>query len=420
MGNTITEKIISLKSGQKKVNPGEFHQIKVDRVMIHDLFGPFVIQQFRKMGFKKVWEPPRVVFIFDHLVPANTIEAARHFQEIFDFADKMNISNVFEAEGICHQIMPEKGFVYPGDVIMGTDSHTCTYGAFGSFSTGIGYTEMAAILGTGEIWVKVPETILFKLSGKLPSGVDAKDIILKIIGDIGTDGATYKTMEFCGDGITGLTMSERMTICNMAVEAGAKNGIIPVDKTTSSYYYQYSLSTDKYLTISSDDDAVYHSTYEYDLSKLEPMVSCPHTVGNVKPVSKVSGYKIHQAFLGSCTNGRLEDLRIAASIIRGRRINPQVRFIVTPASRKIYREAIREGLIQILIDSGAIVTHPGCGLCAGNGGIIGDGERMISSNNRNYIGRMGSKDSEVFLGSPATVAASALTGYIVDPREFIR
>lgn len=418
MGSAITEKIIALKSGHEKVSPGEFHKIRLDRVVIHDLFGPFVIQQFRKMGFKTVWDPARVVFVFDHLVPTNTIDAARHFREIFKFCEEMDIPNVFESEGICHQIMPEMGFVFPGDAIMGTDSHTCTYGAFNCFSTGIGYTEMAGILGTGEIWVKVPETILFNLNGQLKPGVEAKDIILKIIGDIGTNGATYKAMEFGGPGVAGLSVSERMTICNMAVEAGAKNAVMLADVNILSFHaFEKACLSDP---ISSDDDARYHTIHDYDLSLIEPMVACPHTVGNVKPVCQVSDLKIDQAFLGSCTNGRLEDLRVAASILKGRRINHKVRFIVTPASRTIYKKAIKEGIIQALVDSGAVITHPGCGLCAGNGGIIGDGERMISSNNRNFLGRLGSKESETFLGSPATVAASALTGYLTDPREFVQ
>lgn len=417
MGFTLVEKLLLNNTGKASIKPGELVTVNVDRVMVHDLFAPFVIEKFREMEFKKVWDPDKIVFVNDHLVPTSFLEDTRHHKIVSKFSEEQGISRVHYSDGVCHQLMPESRHVIPGDIVFGADSHSTTYGAIGTFATGIGYTEMAAIFGTGKLWVKVPATLKFNVTGTLPEGVYSKDMILRIIGDIKIDGATYKAIEFSGSTISNLSISSRMTLSNMAVEAGAKVGIIEPDEKT----FVFSGVEDRnFEFLKSDKDAFYEKVYEYDASKLKPVVACPSNVDNIKEIDEASGIKINQAFLGSCTNGRLEDLEVAAKIMKGHSVAPYLKFIVTPASRKIYSEAVKKGIISTLIEAGAIVNHPACGLCCGrSGGIVSDGERVIATNNRNFLGRMGSPKSEVYLASPATVAASAIEGKIVDPRYYI-
>ncbi len=417
MGYTLTEKIIMKNTEKSSIKAGDLVIVNVDRVMVHDIFAPFVIEKFREMGFEQVWDPDKIVFVYDHLVPTSFIEDFRHHQIGDAFAAAQGIKAVHRTDGVCHQLMPELGYVVPGQVTFGTDSHTTTYGAVGAFSTGIGYTEMAAIFGTGQLWIKVPPTIKFNINGKLPEGVFAKDIILSIIGDIGADGATYKAMEFGGSTVKALSVAGRMTLCNMAVEAGAKVGVIEPDEKTFAFS---GVNGSDYHDLTSDADACYEQVFEYNASRFKPVVACPSNVDNIKDVETMSGTKIDQGFIGSCTNGRLEDLEIAAGILKGRKIAPYTKLIVTPASRSIYAEAVKKGFIGILVEAGAIVNPPGCGLCCGrSGGIVSDGERVIATNNRNFLGRMGGPKSEIFLASPATVAAAVLEGKIVDPRKYL-
>jgi 3-isopropylmalate/(R)-2-methylmalate dehydratase large subunit len=417
VGYTLTEKILMKNTGKSSIKSGELITVKADRVMVHDIFAPFVIEKFREMGFEKVWDPDKIVFVYDHLVPTSFIEDFRHHKIGDAFAAEQAIKAVHRADGVCHQLMPELKYVVPGQVTFGTDSHTTTYGAVGAFATGIGYTEMAAIFGTGELWIKVPPTIKFNINGELPEGVFAKDIILRIIGDIGADGATYKAMEFGGSTVEGLSVAGRMTLCNMAVEAGAKVGVIAPDEKTFAFSR---VDKSDYQNLKSDVDAYYEKVFEYDASTFQPVVACPSNVDNIKNVEAVVDTAIDQGFIGSCTNGRLEDLEIAARILKGRKIAPYTKLIVTPASRSIYAEAAKKGIIGILVEAGAIVNPPACGLCCGrSGGIVSDGERVIATNNRNFLGRMGGPKSEIFLASPATVAAAVLEGKIVDPRKYV-
>ncbi len=417
MGSTVIEKLLSKNIGRKNVTPGELITVNVDKVMVHDLFAPFVIDKFKDMGFQKVWDSDKIVFVYDHLVPTSFIEDSRHHKITDAFAAQQGIKNVHRADGVCHQLMPELGYALPGSVVFGTDSHTTTYGAVGAFATGIGYTEMAAIFGIGKLWVKVPHTLKFSINGRLNPGVYSKDIILRIIGDIGADGAAYKAMEFSGQTIKDLSIASRMTMCNMAIEAGAKVGIVEPDQKTFEFC---KMGSKEFEYLRSDDDANYEKVYEYDASKFKPVVACPSNVDKISDVESVEGMKIDQAFLGSCTNGRLEDLEVAAKILEGKKVAPYLKFIVTPASRSIYTEAVKAGYISTLINAGAIINQPACGLCCGrSGGIVSDGERVIASNNRNFLGRMGGTKAEIFLSSPATVAASAIEGKIADPRNYI-
>jgi len=417
VGYTITEKILMKNTGKTSIKPGDLLIVNVDRVMVHDIFTPFVIEKFRDMGFEKVWNPDKIVFIYDHLVPTSFIEDYRHHQIGDAFAAEQGIKNVHRTDGVCHQLMPELRYVVPGQVAFGTDSHTTTYGAVGAFSTGIGYTEMAAIFGTGTLWIKVPPTIKFNINGELPKGVFAKDIILRILGDIGADGATYKAMEFGGSTVKALSIAGRMTLCNMAIEEGAKAGVIEPDEKTFAFS---GVNAADYKDLVSDPDAQYERVIEYDASQFKPVVACPSNVDNISDVETMIGTKIDQGFIGSCTNGRLEDLEIAAKILKGRTIAPYMTLIVTPASRSIYAEAIKKGFIATLVEAGAIVNPPGCGLCCGrSGGIVSDGEKVIATNNRNFLGRMGGPKSEIFLASPATVAAAMLEGEIADPRKYL-
>ena len=417
MGNTIIEKIIKHNTGMDQVKPGDIVTVNVDRVMIHDIFIPFVAEKFEEMGFTKLWDPDRVVLIYDHLVPASQLDDTRHFRVGDAFAAKHGMKNVHRSDGICHQLMTEAGYVKPGDVVFGTDSHTTTYGCVGAFSSGIGYTEMASILGTGTMWIKVPETIRVVIDGTLPEGVMSKDIILRLIGDLGADGATYRALEFSGSTVESMTVASRMTMANMAIEAGAKCALFTPDEKTEAYC---GIKLDEYQkSLTGDDDAVYMRTIVYKAQEFEPVMACPSQVDKIRPVRELKGTPIDQVFIGSCTNGRLEDLVAAAQVLKGRKVADYVKLIVTPASRKIYRQAIELGILDTLAEAGAIITHPGCGLCCGRtGGILSDGERVIATNNRNFLGRMGTSKVEIYLASPRTAAACAVAGAIVGPEEF--
>lgn len=417
MSMTITEKILARSSECRQVSPGEIVEAKVDIAMVHDLTGPLVIHTFREMGVAKVWDPKKIVMVCDHQVPANSVDAAQNHMLLREFASEQKIQNFCDVfEGICHQVVPEKGFALPGSLVVGADSHTTTYGALGCFSTGVGATDMAAVFATGKLWFRVPGSIKIVVEGKLPGRVMAKDLILKIIGNLGAEGANYCAAEFTGPGIRNIKMDGRLTMCNMGVEMGTKNAIVPPDDVAKKYLA--GRAKQRYSTVYSDPDARYIETHEYDLSELEPQVACPHSVDNVKPVTEVGKVEVDQAFLGSCTNARMEDLEIAAEILKGKKVSRRVRLIVSPASRDIYREALDAGLIKVFADAGALIEAPSCAACMGaHVGVLGPGEVCISSSNRNFRGRQGSPESKVYLASPATVAASAITGVITDPRD---
>ncbi len=410
MKHTMIEKIIERNIG-KSVKPGDIVTVNVDRVMIHDIFIPFVADKFEEMGFTKLWDPEKVVLIYDHLVPASQIDDTRHFKVGNAFAEKYGLVHVHRSDGICHQLMTEAGYVKPGDIVFGTDSHTTTYGCVGAFSSGIGYTEMASILGTGTMWVKVPETIKVTINGTLPSNVTSKDIILRLIGDLGADGATYQALEFGGDTVENMTVASRMTIANMAIEAGAKCAVFVPDEKTAEYC-EIEL-TEKETSLKADEGASYIREIVYKAEELVPVLACPSQVDNIKPVAELEGTEIDQVFIGSCTNGRLEDLMAAAEVLKDKKVAPFVKLIVTPASRKIYEQAAANGTLATLAAAGAIITHPGCGLCCGRtGGILTDGERVVATNNRNFLGRMGTSKVQIYLASPKTAAACAVTGKI--------
>ena len=414
MGQTIIEKIVSRNVGHD-VHPGDIVTVNVDRVMIHDIFIPFVAEKFEEMGFQKLWDPDKVVLIYDHLVPASQVDDTRHFHVGNAFAEKYGMKNVHRSDGICHQLMTEALYVKPGNIVFGTDSHTTTYGCVGAFSSGIGYTEMASILGTGTMWIKVPETIKVVVEGTLPSNVTSKDIILRLIGDLRADGATYQALEFSGDTIENMSVASRMTMSNMAIEAGAKCALFTPDEKTAEYC-EIEL-TERETSLKGDADARYIRELHYNAEDFVPVLACPSQVDNIHPVSEWEGTPIDQVFIGSCTNGRLEDLQKAASILREKKVAPFVKLIVTPASRKIYEQALEDGTLAILAEAGAMITHPSCGLCCGRtGGILTDGERVVATNNRNFLGRMGTSKVEIFLASPATAAACAVAGKIVVPK----
>ena len=410
MGHTLIEKIIMKNTGSENVLPGQIKTVSVDRVMIHDIFIPFVVDKFKEMGFTRVWDPDKVVLIYDHLVPTSAVEDVRHFQIGDAFVKEQGLTHFHRADGICHQLMPEMGYAKPGNIVFGTDSHTTTYGCVGCFSSGIGYTEMASILGTGEMWVRVPETIKVVVNGKLPKGVLSKDIILRLIGDLRADGATYKVLEFSGSTIDEMSVSSRMTMSNMAIEAGAKAALFAPDEKTCEFS---KVKKEEVDWLYADEDASYCKVIEYQAEDLVPVLACPSQVDNIKSVESQAGTKLDQVFIGSCTNGRLEDLAVAAKILEGKQVAPYVKLIITPASRSIFREAIAAGYIETFVKAGAIVTQPGCGLCCGRAcGIMTDGERVLATNNRNFLGRMGTSKVEIYLASPATAAASAVTGVI--------
>ena len=413
MGETIIEKIIRHNTG-KAVKPGDIVTVNVDRVMIHDIFIPFVADKFEEMGFQKLWDPDKVVLIYDHLVPASQQDDTRHFNVGDAFAAKYGMKNVHRSDGICHQLMTEAGYVKPGNIVFGTDSHTTTYGCVGAFSSGIGYTEMASILGTGTMWIKVPETIKVVIDGELPENVMSKDIILRLIGDLRADGATYRALEFSGSTIENMSVASRMTMANMAIEAGAKCALFTPDEKTAAYCETELDEFQKSLV--GDEDAVYMKTMTYKAEDFVPVMACPSQVDKIRDVSELQGETIDQVFIGSCTNGRLEDLMAAAEVLKGKKVADFVKLIVTPASRKIYRQAIELGILDTLAEAGAIITHPGCGLCCGRtGGILTDGEKVVATNNRNFLGRMGTSKVQIYLASPKTAAACAIAGKIVMP-----
>lgn len=417
MSATIAEKVLARASGLKEVAPGDYVTAKIDVAMAHEL-AAYLIEPLARAGVKKIWDIDRVVMLLDHWVPAPTEKVAEMHRRIRNFAKTQGIRNWYEiGEGICHQILPEKGHVRPGELIVGTDSHTITYGAFGAAATGIGVTEMAVVFATGELWFRVPESIKFVINGKLKPMVMSKDVILHIAGKYGVEVAQYKSVEFEGSTVQNMSVSSRMTICNMSVEIGAKFGLVAPDQKTIAFLK--TRTRKPFTVVKSDSDAAYEKTCEVDVSDLEPQVACPHSVDNVKSVNEVQNVKIDQALLGSCTNGRLEDLEVAAQIVRGKKVHPDVRFLVIPASREVYKAALGKGLIDIFIDAGGVVCNPTCGPCLGGHlGVLADGEKCIASTNRNFKGRMGSDKAEVYLASPATVAASAVAGKIANPRMF--
>ena len=413
----IIEKILARASGRGEVTPGEIVEASINVAMIHDLTGPLAIESFRKIGAKKVWDNQRIVIILDHIVPASSVKSAELHKVVRNFAEKQKIDNFYDIGqgGVCHQVMPEKGHVRPGELIVGADSHTCTYGAFGAFATGIGSTEMAAVFVTGTLWFKVPEVIKVNVTGRFQNSVTPKDLILNIISRIKAGGAIYNGIEFAGPTIGNMSIDGRMVLCNMAVEMGAKTGIIEPDETTLNYVK--SRTTKPFKPVKSDRDATYKKVLDVDVTDLEPQVSCPHSVDNVKPISEMDKVEVDQAFIGSCTNGRLEDLQLAARFLEERKVREGVRLLVAPASQEVYLEALKEGLIKTFLEAGAIVCNPTCGPCLGGHlGLLAPGEICISSSNRNFVGRMGSPKAYVYLASPATVAASAVTGKITDPR----
>lgn len=413
MGKTMIEKIIE-RNVNHSVSSGDIVTVSVDRVMIHDIFIPFVADKFKEMGFTKLWDPDKVVLIYDHLVPASVTDDVRHWKIGDSFAKQYGLTHVHRSDGICHQLMTECGYVKPADIVFGTDSHTTTYGAVGAFSSGIGYTEMASILGTGTMWVKVPETIKIVINGTLAPNVTAKDMILRIIGDLGADGATYKALEFCGSTIESMSISSRMTIANMAVEAGAKCALFSPDQKTADYCHIP--LTENETSLVGDFDATYCQEIQYNAENFAPVMACPSQVDRICNVKDLVGLPIDQVFIGSCTNGRLEDLHAAATVLKGKKVAPFVKLIVTPASRTIYNEACLDGTLEILASAGAIITHPSCGLCCGRtGGILSDGERVVATNNRNFLGRMGTSGVEIYLASPVTAATCAISGVITEP-----
>ena len=417
MGQTIAEKIISAHVG-KKINIGEIVKAKVDFAYANDITAPLAIDHLERIGLKKVFDPERVGLIPDHFTPNKDIKSAEQCKKVREFAKKYGIKNYFEVGrmGIEHVLLPEEGIALPGMLIIGADSHTCTLGAFGAFATGVGSTDFAAAVALGEVWLKVPETIKFIYYGKMKRWVTSKDLILYTIGKIGVAGATYKVMEFTGEVIKKLNMDERATMTNMAIEAGGKTGIVEPDETTEMYVKD--IAKWPYKIYKSDKDAKYAEIYEFDVSQIEPQVAFPHLPENTKPISKVGDIKIDQSFIGSCTNGKIEDLALAASILKGKKVHPDVRMIIIPATPKVYREAMRRGYLDIFMEAGATVSAPTCGPClGGHMGVLAKGERAISTTNRNFVGRMGHPESEVYLASPAIAAASAILGRIGSPEE---
>lgn len=419
MGHTLAEKILMHNANLKSVKPGDIVITKPDMVMFHDIYSPNVYKKFKEMGFTKAWDTSKVSFMSDHLTPTCSPGDSTNIKYGVLFADEFNIdkNHVHIGEGISHQLMPEYGYAKPGTVVYVTDSHTTTYGAIGCFATGVGHTEMAAILGTGEMWARVPSAIKIQVEGKLPKGVYSKDIILKVLGDIKADGGAYKSLEFCGSTIDSLSVDDRLTISNMVVECGGKVGLMAPDQKTCEYS---GVNPEDVAWLTFDDDAEYEKVLYYNAEELEPQLSIPEYVDNVHPISEVLGTKVNQVFLGSCTNGRLDDLRIAAEILKDKKVDPYTKFIVSPASNKVFQDAVRLGYIETLVNAGAMVTHAYCSLCQGRGGgMMSDDEVTLGTNNRNFLGRMGTPKSKIYLSSPAVAAATALTGKITDPREYL-
>jgi 3-isopropylmalate/(R)-2-methylmalate dehydratase large subunit len=420
MGMTITEKILAKTSRQKQVQPGQLIDANIDIVMCHDVTTPPAISMLVEKGIDKVFDREKIVVTPDHFQPAKDIQSAELHKRLDEWARRHNIKYYYKLgkAGVCHALLPEQGHIRPGEVIVGGDSHTCTYGAFAAFSTGVGSTDLAAAIATGQLWFKVPTSIKFILNGSLQHGVYSKDVILAVITRIGVDGALYKAMEFVGPALKQMSMEARMTITNMAIEAGAKNGIIGFDDITKQYLDEHLTYKKDYTVPVSDKDAKYESVEEFDCSKIEPMVALPHLPSNAVPIGECAGKTMDQAYIGSCTNGRIEDLRIAAKILKGRSI--AIRTIIVPATPTIWKQADDEGLFDIFYDAGCVISAPTCGACLGGFmGILASGEKCISTTNRNFVGRMGHPKSEVYLASPATAAASALEGKLTDPRRYL-
>lgn len=416
MGMTMTQKILAAHAGLAEVKAGQLIEAELDLVLGNDITSPVAINEMKKMNCQTVFDKDKIALVMDHFIPNKDIKSAENCKCCREFACRHEISNYFDVGdmGIEHALLPEKGLVVAGDAVIGADSHTCTYGALGAFSTGVGSTDMAAGMVTGKAWFKVPSAIRFELVGKPSKWVSGKDVILHIIGMIGVDGALYRSMEFTGEGIKNLSMDDRFTICNMAIEAGGKNGIFPVDETALQYMKEHSKR--EFTVYEADEDAEYDETYVIDLSRLKPTVSFPHLPSNTRTIDQVGEVKIDQAVIGSCTNGRIDDIRAAAEILKGKKVAKGVRCIVIPATQAIYLQAMREGLLEIFIEAGAVVSTPTCGPCLGGYmGILAAGERCISTTNRNFVGRMGHVDSEVYLASPAVAAASAVAGKIMAP-----
>ncbi len=420
MGMTMTEKILARASGSREVKAGDIVWVNVDIAMMHDLLGPRLIDKgFRKLG-GRLFDKEKVVVVSDHCTPPTTVHQANILKFTRDWSREFDLTHFYENEGPCHQVIVEHGIVRPGRLILGTDSHTCMAGGMGAFATGIGSTEMIGVILTGETWLKVPETIKVVWNGELPKGVFSKDLILKTIKDLGHAGATYQVIEFAGTTIENMSLEERLVLTNMAVEAGAKTGIIAADQKVVEFLQSKGVSKDEIELLKSDDDANYVRVLEYDASMMEPQVACPHEIDNVHPVQSVEGTKIDQVYLGSCTNGRISDLREASQVLKGKKVSKNVRLIVVPASTSAWQEANKEGILDILSEAGAVVNMPSCGACGGfTSGVIADYEVVLSTSNRNFKGRMGSALGEIYLGSPATIAASAIEGKITDPRKYL-
>ncbi len=417
-GKTMAEKILSRASGED-AEAGDIVVAEVDVAMVHDITGPITVQRLKEMEVDRVWDPSKIVVLFDHQVPADSVEAAENHKMMREFVREQGIEHFYDVrEGVCHQVLPEKGHVRPGDVIVGADSHTCTHGALGAFATGIGSTDMAAVFATGKLWFRVPETYRVEIVGELPEGVYAKDVVLKVTGEVGADGATYMAIEYHGEVVENMSVSDRMCLCNMAIEMGAKTGLVPPDEKTLRYVRKR--AGDEGRPVQPDPDARYEAELRLDVSNLDPQVAKPSSPDNVVPVHEVEGTAVDQVFIGSCTNGRLNDLRVAAEILEGEEVHDDVRLIVIPASREVYSRALREGIIETLHEAGAIICPPTCGPClGGHMGVLAEGERCLATSNRNFPGRMGHRESEVYLASPATAAASAIEGEITDPRRYL-
>lgn len=418
MGMTITEKILAAHAGLDRVAPGEMIQVQVDLALANDITGPLAVEKFHEIGVESVHDRDRVVFVADHFTPCKDVESARHCRKIREFARRKGLTHYYEGgeAGVEHALLPEKGLVVPGDLVVGADSHTCTYGALGAFSSGVGSTDLAAVMATGEIWLKVPETLKIVFQGALRSGVEAKDLILFLIGKIGVEGARYCTLEFSGETVSRLDVAGRMTMANMAVEAGAKSGIFAPDRKVE--IYLQGRAERKGTFYQSDDSAEYRDIKSFDVSGLEPQVAMPFSPDNVMPVRDAGHIPVDQVVIGSCTNGRIEDLRSAARVLKGRRAESFVRLLVLPATQECYRKAMAEGLIDIFLDAGAVIGPPTCGPClGGHMGILAEGERAVATTNRNFPGRMGASGSEVFLTNPAVAAASAVLGRLGSPEE---
>jgi 3-isopropylmalate/(R)-2-methylmalate dehydratase large subunit len=420
MGSTMAEKMLARHAGKAKVEAGEMIDAQVDIVMANDITAPLAIKEFHKIGIDRVFDPKRVIFVSSHFTPAKDIQSAQQANIMRKFArEQETVYFEIGRGGIEHVVLPEQGLVVPGQVVVGGDSHTCTYGALGCYATGVGSTDVAAALATGEIWMRVPQTIKFVYHGERPAWVSAKDMILQTIGRIGVEGGRGAVMEFTGEAISGLSMEGRLTMANMAIEAGADAGLFPVDEKTLAYVKERAKWP--YEVVNSDPDASYAAVYEFDVSGMEPMVACPYEPGNVKPVSQVDKNPLDQVFIGSCTNNRIEDLRIVADLLRGRTIHPDIRCIIIPGSVEVQRQAMREGLLEVFQEAEAVIAPPGCGPCLGGYmGVLGPGERAVSTSNRNFRGRMGHRDAEVYLASPAVAAASALLGRVASPAEITR